>query len=69
MPFLILNLNADKTKFMFFSRAKEIDISIQSCTLNGIPTEKVPHYTYLVIWIDDKFTFKTHIDKVLSPIV
>lgn len=34
--------------------------SLQLCTLNGTFIEKVSHYRYLGIWIDDKCTFKTH---------
>lgn len=42
---LVLNLflNADKTKLLFFSKAKEIDFSLQICTLNGSWIEKGPH--------------------------
>ncbi len=43
---LKLVLNTDKTKYTVFSRAKEIDSSLQICSLNGTPVEKVPHYKY-----------------------
>ena len=60
---LKLVLNADKTKFMFFSR-KEIpkDDHPQLCTSDGRTIERVPHYKYLGIWLDEKLNFNTHID-------
>ena len=62
---LKLVLNADKTKFMIFSRANEIDFSsLRITTLNGGNIDRVSEYKYLGIWLDDKFTFKYHIDNL-----
>ncbi len=54
---LKLVLNTDKTKYTVFSRARETDSKLQIYSINGTPTEKVPHYKYLGVCIDDKFTF------------
>ncbi len=62
-------LNADKTKYMLFSRARDINYDdLQLCTLNGTSIERVPHYKYLGIWVDDKFTFKKHIDILIKDL-
>ena len=34
----------------------------QLCTSNGTAIERVPHYKYLGIWLDEKLSFNTHID-------
>ena len=61
---LKLVLNANKTKFMLFSRSRNIapeDLCI--CILKGAQIEQVPHYKYFDIWIDDNLSFKRHIGK------
>lgn len=59
-------LNADKTKFMFFSRAKNIYCdSLIISTKSGILTERVTEYKYLGIWIDEKVNFKCHVTKLV----
>ena len=62
---LKLVLNAEKTKYMLFTRAKSIDLNnfkISTCT--GTQIERVQHYKYLGIHIDDKLTFKFHIENL-----
>ena len=62
---LKLVLNSDKTKCMAFTRANSIDFTnLNICTLNGASLERVQHYKYLGIWIDDKFTFKFHVENL-----
>ena len=60
---LRLMLNVSKTKFMLFSRSKNIcynDLRITS--MNGADIERVTEYKYLGIWIDEKLTFKHHVE-------
>lgn len=62
-------LNAHKTKFMLISRArgngsKNMHIS----TVQEFIIERVTEYKYLGIWIDDKFTFKFHIDNLVNKL-
>ncbi len=60
---LKLVLNADKTKYMLFTKAKAINYAnIQISTLHGLAIERVSHCKNLGFWIDDKFTFKVHVD-------
>ena len=62
---LKLVLNADKTKFMLFSRAREIDFnSLRIITSSGCNIDRVTEYKYLGIWLDDKLTFKHHVDNL-----
>lgn len=52
---------------MFFLeelKVKEMDATLEICTLDCVLIEKVPHYKYLGIWSDDNLTFKTHIDNL-----
>ena len=58
-----LVLNAGKTKFILFSRAKDIE-GLQITTTNGSNIERISEYKYLGIWLDEKFTFKCHIDNL-----
>ena len=66
---LKLVLNADKTKFMFFSK-KEIlkENHPQLITSNGTTIERVPHYKYLGIWLDEKLNFNTHIENLTKSL-
>ena len=60
---LKLALNADKTKFMMFTKGRVFDNTDPHLyTLNGTAIERVPHYKYLGIWLDEKLTFNTHIE-------
>ena len=66
---LKLVLNARKTKTMLFSRAT-IDSQSNICILtkNGSAIERVSDYKYLGIWLDEKLSFKTHIDKLVKKL-
>lgn len=66
---LKLVLNASKTKFMVFSRARDIAYNnLHISTRNGSDIERVTEYKYLGIWLDDKFTFKYHIDNLANKL-
>uniref|UniRef100_A0AAR2LDX0 Reverse transcriptase domain-containing protein n=1 Tax=Pygocentrus nattereri TaxID=42514 RepID=A0AAR2LDX0_PYGNA len=60
-----LFLNAKKSKFMLFSRSAITHFnSVNITTLTGSNIES--EYKYLGIWLDDKLTFKPHINKLVS---
>ena len=60
---LKLVLNADKTKCMLFTRARDIDFSqLNLTTLNDSKIEQVSIYKYLGIWLDDRLNYSFHID-------
>lgn len=64
---LKLALNAKKTKFMVFSRAlTQPDVSIH--TSQGSAIEKVPHYKYLGIWLDDKLSYHVHVTNLIKKL-
>ena len=66
---LKLVLNSNKTKFMIFSRAKNVDYnSLQISSLNGTQISRVTEYKYLGLWIDEKLTFKFHTEKLASKL-
>ena len=66
---LKLVLNTDKTKFMVFTRARKDDTVQQDIfTKNKSIIERVSEYKYLGIWLDDKLTFKYHIDVLTSKL-
>lgn len=58
---LKLVLNANKTKYMLFSRARDIvdiaDNGLHVATINGHSIERVSQYKYLGIWLDQKVNF------------
>ena len=66
---LKLVLNASKTKFMVFTRSLNVDYS-NLCikTVKEAQIERVSKYKYLGIWLDDKLTFKFHIDTLASKL-
>lgn len=64
-----LVLNANKTKFMLFTRSKNIDYnSLHISTANGSNIKRVTEYKCLGIWFDEKLTFKYHIDNLVSKL-
>lgn len=66
---LRLVLNAKKTKFMAFSRARsQTQGNTNLCTKNGDSIEKVSSYKYLSIWVDDKLSFKVHIGNLVKKL-
>ena len=66
---LRLILNSDKTKFMLFTRARNIEFeSLLITTADGSPIEKVSEYKYLGIWLDEKLSFKTHVDSLATKL-
>ena len=66
---LKLVLNASKTKVMFFTKSRNIDVnSFQISLSNGSILERVKEYKYLGLWIDEKLTFKHHVDILSSKL-
>ena len=54
---------------MLFSRATDItDSSFHIITLTGHSIDRVSEYRYLGIWLDQKLTFKFHIDSLASKL-
>ena len=54
---------------MVFSRSQNTDFSnLRITTTNGSSIEKVSVYKYLGIWLDDKLTFKHHIDNLVTKL-
>ena len=66
---LKLVLNVSKTKYMLFSRAKANDHDLfRIATATGVCIEKVSEYKYLGIWLDDKLSFKFHVDNLATKL-
>ena len=66
---LKLVLNSGKTKFMLFSRARNIDhSSLHISTVDGSSIERVTEYKYLGIWLDEQLSFKTHISCLATKL-
>lgn len=63
-----LSLNVSKTKFMLFSRKKNIDNEFITLQLNNCKLEKVSSTTFLGVTIDDALSWKTHIDIVSNKV-
>ena len=60
---LRLLLNASKTKFMVFTRDNLAIISS-----SGSSIERVSEYRYLGIWLDEKLSFKFHIENLITKL-
>lgn len=65
---LKLRLNAKKTKFMIFTRARSQPSDLSIFTSGGTQIERVSTYKYLGMWLDDKLTFKIHIDALVKKL-
>ena len=52
--------------FMLFSTARGNNSKNFHISTNKDPLLRVTEYKYLGIWIDDKFTFKFHIDNLVN---
>ena len=66
---LRLVLNASKTKCMLFSRARKTELNkLHISTINGTNIERVSEYKYLGVWLDEKFTFKFHVDNLAAKL-
>uniref|UniRef100_A0A8C1PPA9 Reverse transcriptase domain-containing protein n=1 Tax=Cyprinus carpio TaxID=7962 RepID=A0A8C1PPA9_CYPCA len=67
---LRLVLNAGKTKVMQFTKSRTVPSSttLAISTLDGKCVENVSSYKYLGLWIDEKLTFKVHIDKLVRKL-
>ncbi len=66
---LKLILTQNKMQYMIFLRARNIaDDGLHIITLTGHSFERVSEYKYLGIWLDQKLTFKFHIDILASKL-
>ena len=61
---LKLRLNPSKTKYIVFSRLLSSLPESGILTLSGSPIDQVSHYKYLGIWLDDKLSYKFHVDEL-----
>ncbi len=67
---LKLVLNADKTKFMLFSKSKSIPHNLLSVTTSqGLEIEFTSQYKYLGILIDDALSFGPHVQQPVKRCV
>ena len=55
-----ISINSNKTKYMVISKTKS-DLSGESVILNGNKIEKVSHFKFLGIILDENLNFKEHI--------
>jgi hypothetical protein len=53
---------------MTFTRVHTQSENISIVTSGGLCIEKVPSYKYLGIWLDDKLSFKVHMDKLVRKL-
>ena len=54
---------------MLFSRARNIDPNkVHISTVNDTKIKRVTEYKYLGVWLDEKFTFKFHVDNLASKL-
>ena len=54
---------------MLFSRARNFDIKkLNILTVDGSLIERVTEYKYLGLWLDEKLSFKFHIDCLASKL-
>lgn len=67
---LRLVLNAGKIKVMQFTRSRAIpaSTSLAISTLDGKCVENVSSYKNLGLWIDEKLTFKVHIENLVRKL-
>ena len=61
---LKLVMYVQKTKLMTFTRAHTQPEKVSIVTSGGSPIEKVSSYKYLGIRLDDKLSFKVHMDNL-----
>ena len=65
-----LKINVDKTNIMIFSKSKQVHEFIKAdITINNIQIQIVKQTKYLGIWINDNFSWVTHIDYIYSKLV
>ena len=54
---------------MIFSRDRDADFNgLNISTADSSIIERVTEYKYLGIWLDEKLTFKSHVDKLVSKL-
>ena len=64
-----LSLNVGKSNVLLFRRSNKQPPPPINITINGLPVDEKEHAKYLGIIIDNKLTFKKHIDHVKSRLV
>lgn len=63
-----LSLNIIKTKFMIFHKGNKSLPNTENFKINGKAIERVKSFIFLGLTIDDKLTWKNHINKVCNKI-
>lgn len=63
-----LKLNVQKTKSMIISNKKHINYTELKIDIEGVDIERVNVFKYLGVHIDEKLTFRAHIDYVIKKI-
>ena len=53
---------------MTFTRARTLPEKVSIVTSGGLAVEKVSSYKYLGIWLDDKLSFKVHVDNLVTKL-
>ena len=65
---LKLVLNSSKTKCMVLTRSVDTNAFTGIFTLKGEQIEQVRSYKYLGIWLDDKLSFKDHVEHLTKKL-
>ena len=63
-----LSINIEKTHYMLFTNKKSKNIPILPLYMNNIPLHKTTTTKFLGVVIDDKLTFKDHVDYIRKKI-
>ena len=63
-----LTLNIDKSKYMIIHRKKNKISDEFSLAINGSKLERCKQYKYLGVFIDDKLTWKSHVQHICTKI-
>ena len=64
-----LSLNVGKSNFLLFRQNNKQPPPSINITINGLPVDEKEHAKYLGILVDNKLSFKAHIDHVKSRLV
>ena len=64
-----LSLNVKKTKFMvFYTSNKDISQIIPSLMIGGKPIERVKNFDFLGLTINEKMSWKSHVNKISNKV-
>ncbi len=57
-------LSVAKTKYVVFGRKRKLDC--QGLKVYGEPLERVQVFKFLAVWLDEKLTYRTHVEKTVG---